>query len=185
MLLYCRAMIDQRNERDDLVLALAAGEESAFQELLSSLGPRLHRAATRLLGSREDADDAVQEVFISLVRSREKLLEVKSLPAYSFVVLYRIVGRSLKNRQRQPGLACYLDDHAAPTSTSADVDEEALNLAVQSLPAQQREIVVLRTDGGLTFAEISELLGVNANTVASRYRYALNRLREELRTKSC
>ena len=178
-------MIDPRREPDDLRAALAAGEEPAFHELLECLGPRLHRAATRWLGSREDADDAVQEVFVSLVRSRKRLIEVKSLSAYSFVVLHRIVGRLMKSRQRQPELQSRWDEHAAPTPDASSVDEERLNRAVQSLPADQRDVVVLRTDGGLTFAEISELLGVNSNTVASRYRYALDKLRSELRTKSC
>lgn len=178
-------MLDRRPETDDLQPALAAGEELAFKELLDRLGPRLHRAATRLLGSRDDADDAVQEVFISLVRSRKCLLTVKSLPAYSFAVLHRTIGKMLKNRQRQPGLLCSPHDRAEPTSDSIDIDEEALERAIQSLPNEQREVIVLRIDGKLTFAEISTLLGINSNTVASRYRYALDKLRDALGTRSC
>lgn len=178
-------MTDPRPEPDDLRAALAAGDESAFRDLLERLGPRLHRAATRLLGSRTDADDAVQEVFVSLVRSRDRLIEVKSVSSYAFVVLYRMGARLQKARQRQPGLLGNLEDQAAPSVGPTDFDEEMLNRAVQSLPGEQREVVVMRTDGGLTFAEISELTGVNSNTVASRYRYALEKLREELKTKTC
>ena len=178
-------MLDQHREPDDLRSALAAGEEMAFRELLDSIGPRLHRAAARMLGSREDADDAVQDVFVSLVRSRKRLRDVENLSAYMFVVLYRVVGRLLKNRQKRPMLLNHLDDQLAPKPQSADVDEELLNSAVESLPREQREVVVLRTDGGLSFVEISELLGINVNTVASRYRYALEKLRAQLRREPC
>jgi RNA polymerase sigma-70 factor (ECF subfamily) len=48
------------------------------------------------------------------------------------------------------------------------------------LPAQQREVIALKIDGELTFAEIGQVMGTNANTAASRYRYALEKLRATL-----
>ena len=57
-----------------------------------------------------------------------------------------------------------------------------LEEAVVQLPSEQREVVVLKIWGGLTFAQIAEQLEVPANTAASRYRYALTKLRETLNT---
>ena len=51
---------------------------------------------------------------------------------------------------------------------------------MKPLPDAQREVLALKIDGGLTFAEIGEALDVSANTVASRYRYALDKLRQVL-----
>ena len=51
---------------------------------------------------------------------------------------------------------------------------------VARLPQEQREVVALKIDGGLTFAEIGEALSISANTAASRYRYALEKLRDSL-----
>ena len=55
-----------------------------------------------------------------------------------------------------------------------------LEEAVVQLPSEQREVVVLKVWGGLTFAQIAEQLDLSANTAASRYRYALTKLREAL-----
>jgi RNA polymerase sigma-70 factor (ECF subfamily) len=49
-----------------------------------------------------------------------------------------------------------------------------------SLPLEQREVITLKIDGGLTFAQIAEILHVNPNTAASRYRYAMEKLRRFL-----
>jgi RNA polymerase sigma-70 factor (ECF subfamily) len=55
-----------------------------------------------------------------------------------------------------------------------------LSDALKTLPPEQREVIALKVDGGLTFGQIAEILGVNANTAASRYRYALEKLRRVL-----
>ena len=55
--------------------------------------------------------------------------------------------------------------------------DELLEQALPTLPDEQREVLALKIDGGLTFAEIGALLGVGLNTAASRYRYALEKLR--------
>jgi RNA polymerase sigma-70 factor (ECF subfamily) len=57
---------------------------------------------------------------------------------------------------------------------------DELEEALKSLPPEQREVITLKVDGGLTFAQIAEILKVNANTAASRYRYALEKLRRVL-----
>jgi len=59
---------------------------------------------------------------------------------------------------------------------SADLEQ-----ALQSLPPEQREVIALKVDAGLTFAEIGVSLGISPNTAASRYRYALEKLRSALR----
>ena len=53
----------------------------------------------------------------------------------------------------------------------------ALTAAVAGLPPAQREVLALKVDGGLTFAEIAAVIGTSINTAASRYRYALEKLR--------
>lgn len=61
--------------------------------------------------------------------------------------------------------------------------EQNLRRALSSLPDDQREVTVLHIWGELTFSQISELLGVSSNTVASRYRYALGKLRDSMLAK--
>lgn len=69
-------------------------------------------------------------------------------------------------------------DATQPEEPGADAE---LERAVKNLPSHLREVVVLKTWGGLTFAQIAETLAVPMNTAASRYRYALEHLREALK----
>jgi RNA polymerase sigma-70 factor (ECF subfamily) len=70
---------------------------------------------------------------------------------------------------------------SAPEPPGVDSDRAVrLEQALRALPAEQREVISLKVDGGLTFAEIAALLGVSANTAASRYRYALEKMRAAL-----
>jgi hypothetical protein len=60
--------------------------------------------------------------------------------------------------------------------------DQRLTVSGVALPAAQREVIALKIDGGLTFAEIAAVIGTSANTAASRYRYALEKLRAALAT---
>ena len=64
---------------DLLLLGLAASEERAFAALYDRFGSRLYRAALGMLGRPEDAEDAVQDVFMAMVRSRKSLTDVREL----------------------------------------------------------------------------------------------------------
>ena len=78
---------------ETLAAALAAGDQRAYAELYDRLAGRLFRTAMTLLGQREDAEDAVQDVFAAMVRSRDKLAGVEDLKAYVFASLRRSAAR--------------------------------------------------------------------------------------------
>jgi RNA polymerase sigma-70 factor, ECF subfamily len=168
---------------DPLVVGLAAGDQRAFAALYDRLAGRMYRAACRMLGSREDAEDVVQEVFLATVRSRDKLANVRDLTAYLFTALHRAAGRLATQRARQRH-ACSEAAHqpVAPLgpNVSDDPDWRRLQNAIGSLPAPQREVLTLKIDGELTFAQIAQVTGVGISTAASRYQYALRRLKTML-----
>ena len=87
-------------DTDPLLLGLAAGDERAFAALYDRFAARMYRAALRILGRREDAEDVIQEVFLAVVRSRERLGEVRDLTAYLFTALHRAAGRCALRRPR-------------------------------------------------------------------------------------
>ena len=95
---------------DPLLSGLAAGDSCAFGVLYDRLAGRLYRVAVSMLGSREDAEDAVQDVFISLVRSRTRLAEVRDLEAYLFASLRRAAGRCALSRLIQRRIRLVLAD---------------------------------------------------------------------------
>ena len=169
-------MHDQAEER--LRAGLAAGREDAFAALYDRYGRSLYRVAWALLRSRPDAEDAVQEVFLGLARSRGTLAQVENLRAYLFSALRHAAARLAVRSKSQVRPVEELPDHAAIASGTIDAEtSDLLERGLAALPAEQREVLSLKIDGGLTFAEVAAVLGIRPNTAASRYRYALEKLR--------
>lgn len=170
----------------DLV-RLAAGDADAFARLYDRLGGRLFAAARRMTGSAEAAEDAVQEVFVELARGRRNLAGVVDLDGYVFTVLRHAVARwwrtSASRRRSLEGLRRVIERAHGPdgrVTPPADLADDRLAGAMAALPGSQREVVALRIDGGLSFAEIADVTGTSTNTATSRYRYAIEKLRVAL-----
>jgi RNA polymerase sigma-70 factor (ECF subfamily) len=165
---------------DDLLEGLAAGREEAFAALYDAYGARLFAAACGMLGLREEAEDAVQDVFVGLMQARVWLRQVENLEAYLFASL-----RHAAMHRRGRAKASQFDT-AEVAMPAADVGPDAeisrrLDVALRRLPHEQREVIALHVDAGLTFAEVAAVLDVSANTAASRYRYAMEKLREAMK----
>jgi RNA polymerase sigma-70 factor (ECF subfamily) len=159
------------------------GREDAFAALYDRYGRQLFRVALGLLDSSEEAEDIVQEVFVSIYRSRQSLAKVQNLKGYLFAALRHAAARRrgrMRAQQHAERGARQIADGPHPNTVSADRSAR-LERALQSLPREQREVIALKIDGGLTFAKIGAALGINPNTAASRYRYALERLRTGLK----
>ena len=166
---------------DPLLAGLAAGREEAFTALYDRYAGRMLRAALGWLTRREDAEDAVQEVFTALVRSRRKLAGVNDLAAYLFTALRRAAGRIAERRGREPAASEAARQAVQPADRPPEGPRaERVARALRALPAEQREVIGLKIDGGLTFGQIAEVTGVSPNTAASRYRYALEKLQAAL-----
>jgi len=144
----------------------------------AKLGPALHRYALMILANRQDAEDAVQQVFLRLVHSRARI-RPEAMGAYLRTAVRNESFSVLRHRQRAPDEADdALLEAAGPDS---DPDERiALDAALRTLPADQREVVYLKVYEGLTFQEIADLTSESINTVASRWRYAMDKLRAAL-----
>jgi RNA polymerase sigma-70 factor (ECF subfamily) len=172
---------------DPLAPGLAAGDLRTWEALYDRLAGRLYRAAVRLLNCREDAEDAVQEVFTTVVRSRQRLAEVDDLDAYLFAALRHAAARLAGRNARLPAAseAAVRKAVARPEGPREGGRSPELSRALGRLPAAQREVIALKIDGELTFAQIGLVMGTSANTAASRYRYALEKLREAMRLEEC
>ncbi len=164
---------------DTLREGLAAGREDAFVAVYDRFASRLLATAWGMLGSRADAEDAVQDVFLSLVRSRSSLGRVEDLRAYLFASLRHAAIRR-RRRRDDPPPAREAVEASSPGSPIAAERAARLERALASLPPEQREVVALKVDGGLTFAEIAAVLRTSPNTVAGRYRYAMEKMRARL-----
>ena len=150
-------------DEEPLCADLAAGRDEAFAQLIREYGAPLYRAALALVGDRHDAEEVVQEVFVALVRSRERLAAVVNLRAYLFASVRRASIRRLTRRKEQNRALNVLANETpappnCPTLDAPDERGEQLRAAVAQLPLEQREVITLKLDGELTFREIGELL---------------------------
>jgi RNA polymerase sigma-70 factor (ECF subfamily) len=160
-------------------MASALTEED-WKSCFTRLGPALLLFARRWTHSRAEAEDIVQEAFIRFWR-RQHSIENRAL-LYATVrstALDRL--RSDQRRaQREAAVARDGDMHCEPQFAELDESQQLLAAAVERLPNEQREVVILKIWNELTFAEIASVLEISQNTAASRYRYALGALRKTL-----
>jgi RNA polymerase sigma factor (sigma-70 family) len=120
------------------------------------------------------ADDCVQEAFVALAAENP-------LPDHPVAWLYAVVRRRAMNQARSDRRRHANEQqawqHRLHSRTSTSESRELLD-AVAELPDDLRELVVLKTWGGLTFDEAAEVLGTSASTLHRRYHEALDRLRQ-------
>ena len=143
--------------------------------LYDAHGASLYRYALMLLLDHAAAEDAVQQVFAAVLRGSGPLEnEVHYLRRAVRNECYSTLRR---RRDARSDLRPILE----PASADEPVDERiAVERALATLPADQREVVHLHVYEGMTFKEIGDSLDQSINTVASRYRYALAKLRGAL-----
>ena len=195
-------VISDRIDRDaELVQALRRGEPDAADRLVATYQSRAYRLARRITGNGEDAEEAVQDAFWSVL---QKIALFRGDAAFGSW-LYRIVanGALQKVRRRGQRLEIALDEvlpvfdehgeHVSPcvdwSSAVEDASRQAelrlaLTAAIDELPAHYRAALVLRDVEGLSLAEIAETLGILSGTVKTRIHrarlFVRNRLTESL-----
>lgn len=157
--------------------------EEIYQEHASAL----FRFLIRLTGNETETRDLLQEIFVRLAKSPEILKGVGAPRSY----LFRLAHRLVIDRYRRDEVRQRNDDRAyqeretfsnpQPTEDDAAWLRKILEVLLNALPAEQCAVVILKVWEEMTFAEIAEALEISANTAASRYRYALDKLRDEMR----
>jgi RNA polymerase sigma-70 factor (ECF subfamily) len=161
---------------------LARGEQVAFAELYDACADRCHHYLVVRLGSRDAADEVLQETFLRLVRHRRHLAGVGNLSGYVFMVArneaLRYAGRRARAAARHTRLSSEdLFLEAESEDGTARELADLVRMALERLNPEQREVVELKIYGRLTFREIADVTGVPLPTAATRYRAALERLR--------
>lgn len=148
-----------------------------IDDLYCQYGPALLLFATAIIGERSRAQDAVHQVFLKLIEGGN-LQRVTDKKAYLFTCVRNAVLNDARDFQRTVSLGPEAAWFSAQDRDSAA--EMTLRRSLCSLPTEQRQIVVLHLWSELTFLEIAKILQISPNTAASRYRYALAKLREQL-----
>ncbi len=154
------------------------------QALYQELGPALLLYARSIVPDVSSAEDALHQVFLKLLSGEAAMPEDPRPYLYRSVRNAALNARrgEVRERARSAGLAETRREAMPMFTAPQGLDEArgALEEALSTLPDEQREVVVLRTWGEMTFDQVGDLLGIPPNTAASRHRYALEKLRERL-----
>jgi len=169
------------------------------EEIYDRYGEKMFHYAALRLGSLEDTEDVLQETFARLSRYAIRWSFIRNPKAFVFKVLRNETNRFLRGKISRPSTVgfdilnehqsdCPIGENANPAfslqTAIADSPGETLSVkaatALSSLPDEQREVVILKIFQGMSFKEIAAVCGLSINTAASRYRYALEKLRTEL-----
>ena len=186
-------------EDTQLVREFQSGDKSAFDALVLKYKDKVFNLCYRFLGDYQEADDISQDVFVKAYRSLNRF----RLESSFFTWLYRITVNTCKNRlksleyrykkrilrinhsdyQDEPSQAIVLKDNT-PSPVADLLNKEkmlAIQRAINSLPAEQKTVVVLRDVEGFSYEEITDMTGYKLGTLKSRLARARIDLRKKLR----
>lgn len=166
-------------------------QKAVFQSLMAPHMSTLYRAAWRLTGRAEDAEDLVQELLVRLYPKTQELREVDQLGPWLRKALYRQFIDQERKRARRPEHFLHESEPEIEDMQGNDPDPEALaqraadrrrlREALQTLGPESRSLVLMHLVEGYTLAELEEIFGVNAETLKTRLRRAKARLKKSLR----
>ena len=180
-------MTDGRTD-EELMLAYAAGDIAAFETLYARHRGPLYRFIVRGISPRATADECFQDTWARVVAARARYRPEARFGTW----LYQIAQRLLIDQYRRARPQVSLDEDDSPLHLAGDEQEKPeqelgrfeeqrrLRQALAELPDEQRIVLQLRLEQELPLEEIGEITGVGRETVKSRLRYAMDKLRARL-----
>ncbi len=169
-----------------LIWKFKSGDEAALARIYEKYKGDLLRIAAGLSNQASAAEDLVHDVFVTLAQSADKLKLSGNLKGYLATCVVNRVRNSNRIRKRQQTVGL---DETEPVVSDSDKPErwivrneelDKLNNAMAQVPYAQREVVILHVQGGMKFRAIAKSQNASINTVQSRYRYGLDKLRSLL-----
>ncbi|MCX6560376.1 MAG: RNA polymerase sigma factor [Candidatus Aminicenantes bacterium] len=152
-----------------------AGDLAAYRRIYDRYSPPLLRTAQRMLGSPQEAEDAVQETFMKLFRGIGGFRLGARLSTYLFRILNNTCIDAL--RKRPPAAADDVDLETLGAISSSQEKDPGLEAAVDRLPAQMKACFVLFAVEQFSQEEVADMLGVNVGTVKTNVHRARRKLR--------
>jgi RNA polymerase sigma-70 factor (ECF subfamily) len=173
---------------EQLMLAYGAGDSAAFELLYSRHRGPLFRFMVNQVRDHATAEELYQDVWQRVITARQRYAPEAKFSTWLFQIAHNRLTdhwRALQHRPPAPAdaeerTAREADPQTPERQLSAFEERRRLQLALEELPAEQREVVLLRLEQELSLEQIGEITGVGRETVKSRLRYAVDKLRQRL-----
>jgi RNA polymerase sigma-70 factor (ECF subfamily) len=185
---------------ETLMAAFREGDAKAFEVLVTRHRRGLFNFLLRSVNNRSRAEELLQEVFMRVIRAKGRYQQTARFSTWLYTIarnlcvdesrrakFRRHASLDAPRRGRDGGERESMLDRTAAEQVSVDDEamgptiQQRLKEAVEQLPDDQREVFLMRQLGGLSFKQIGKAVGAPENTVKSRMRYALEKLREQLK----
>lgn len=158
------------------ILQIAAGDRDALRQLYEAVGDRVYGFALSLVRNPQDAEDVLQETFVR-IHTHAKAYRPQGKPlAWIFTIARHLAMDKRRQQSRMQSLSAP-DDVVDLSAIDRAEHRILLDSLLNHLSAEDRQILILHAVVGMKHREIATVMGWPLNTVLSRYRRALNRLK--------
>ena len=174
---------------NEIIRSVLRGNVNDFEKLVAAYEKNVYNIALRMVGDPEDAADMTQETFIKAYRALSGFRGDSKFSSWLYRIASNVCLDFLRSRSRHPQVSLStVDEDDRATLELPDMRQnpeeqlmkklglEAVRRGLEQLPEQQRQILVLRELGGLSYAELAQTLGLEEGTVKSRIFRARKRL---------
>ena len=177
------------DEDATLMLAYAQGDVAAFEALYARHRGTLYSFLLRAARDRSTAEELFQDTWSRVIAARVRYQAQAKFSTWLLQIAHNLLIDSYRRKrplahgeEAELALARYeIPEHEQPEHALSDFEHRRrLQLAIEQLPDEQRTAVLLRLENDLSLEEIAQITGTGRETVKSRLRYAMNRLREQL-----
>ena len=166
-----------KNELEELFKEIKQGNNQSLKDLYDKYKSLVYGVAFSILKNKEDSEDIVQIVFLKIFRLEKEKLPTKNAATWAYSVTKNETLNFLKNKKEEINL----EEIYCITSENKELNEiieiDSYNRMIAKLPIKEQEIISLKILSGLSFKEISMILGIPIGTVQWRYYKGLHTLR--------
>ncbi len=172
-----------------LVERLKSGEEKAYAEMVQEYSSHLRRIATNVLGDPDEAEEVVQETFLSAYKGLKDFRRESSLRTWLYRIALNASLMRLRKKIRSVSLERDLQEERLSAEDTTEPEDALIKAersvvlmeAVEKLPESLRVVVLLRDIGGLSNIEAAKILGISPGAFRVRLHRAHQKLQEELK----
>jgi len=168
-----------------LILRCQAGDETAFTEIVERYNTRLRYFLRKMLGDVHGVEDVLQEIWFDVFRGMSKLNHLGAFSSWVYRIARDRAARNLRKRHwTQSSLVELASDEANDSDGFSAEDAAHIHAALDEMPREQREVLVLRFLEEMTYDDMAQVVGCPVGTVRSRLHYAKRALRQILERKN-
>lgn len=179
----------------DILSEVSAGKVDAYGKIVGRYHGRLYNFIYRFVGDRETAEDIVQETFLRAFRKRDEYRAIANFSTWLFTIAGNLAKSELRRRKRWRMVSAERDEE---TDTGMELPDESarpdkvaessiadvqIQNAINSLPNNYRQVILLRDVEGMSYQEISEIVDCPVGTVKSRVNRARLKLQQKLKSE--